>query len=412
MEQMLKKRLFYKKISFLLLWFLLMPACYLNLTGVGSDHLTLLGSEAPADSDFFYVDLDIDAYESNDEKPPKYEMNTTERYGDAKSRDSRSNCEIEHIPYEEGEERDFSQTILCILDVGEFEFAVKNFHIVYNFPEEMCEYTSVALPWHFNYPIHPGPVVETCEDDTSTDEEESGYRCNSDISTCDGTCHPDENDLCPGGDGEPPCCYGGEKEDGTKWLPHPECFGGPGTISPQFPAFNGDEINVHTEYITDLKKDNLDGLRRTLSLSHLLSFNNTQNTTAPHANYLSTLAVPPEDLKETTNNDLPVFLQQSVYPYVPNPYFVFTCLDSGRETPHQIFLMIREWNTWEELRKFIESGGRNEGEGPDVEGLEGPDCDYEERPVAAPCNDEYDLDDYADYPRVDYGLWEGDNAEE
>ena len=154
-----------------------MPACYFNLTGVNSSYigLTSMGSQAPADSEFFYIDLDVDTYESNDEKAPEYEMSTTENYGDALSRDSRSNCEIEYIPHEEGEERPFSETILCILDVAEFEFSVKNFHIVYNFPDGMCEYTTVALPWHFNYPISQGPVVEACEDNPDTeDEEESG----------------------------------------------------------------------------------------------------------------------------------------------------------------------------------------------------------------------------------------------
>ena len=235
------------------------------------------------------------------------------------------------------------------------------------------------------------------------------YRCSGNLDTCDNTCYEDENDLCPGDDGEPPCCVGGEKEDGTEWEPHPECFGGPGTISPQFPAFQGNESVVHAQYVTALPEG---GLRQTISLDHLTSFNGAKDkTTAPHANYLRKLDVLPEDLEKLNRNDLPVFLQRSVYEYPPRLFFKFSCLDGADEVIHQILLMIREWNTWEELKTFIESAGGNERSDPDVEGREGPDCAYEERPTVGEqslCNDESDLDDYSDYPKVEYGRWEGD----
>lgn len=389
-----------------------MPACFLNLTGVHPNHgLTLMGSQAPADSEFFYVDLDIDAYESNDEDYPEYEIGTTKNYGDAFSRDSVSNCEIEYIPQEEGEERNSTETIICILDVAEFEFAVKDFHIVYNFPSGMCEYTAIGLPWHFNYPIHPGPVVEKCSFETKGDSDErlcdisrSNESCPAESASIPAFCKEKEDDLCPRESGEEPlCCAGGkstqENEDGNyAWLPDRDCFGGPGTIAPQFPVFQ----NIYIETLPE------SGLRKTISLDYFLSFNNEDNSTASYANYLKALDAPPEDLP-LRENELPVFLQNSpYYDYSPREFFIFQCLDGAREVVHEILLMIREWNTMEELEAFVESKGKNERLDPDVEGREGRDCDHEERGITGggACNDEYDLEDYSDYPRIEY---QGDN---
>ena len=373
-------------------------------TGESFIGLTSMGSYyPPADLDFFYVDLDVEAYESNYEIAPLYVINTTEHYGASMSRDSLSNCEIEYFPYEEGKERHPTESLICILDVEESEFQYKDFHISYNVPEGMCKYTSVALPWHFNYPIHKGPVVELCKDDPNTKAEETGYRCsNQDISTCNGTCYKNENALCPGGTGGPSCCVGGKKGDGTNWEPHPECFGGPGTISPQFPIFQGN-------HITALPKG---GSRQTISLSNSLSFNNKQRTTAPYVNYLKKLDVVPEDLKTLSRNELPVFLQHSIYEHSPRLFFEFSCLDNSLEVLHQILLMVREWNTFEEFKAFYDSGGSDENRTPDMEGQEGTrSCAYEETRIVDDdkyhkCNDQKDLADYDSFPKVSYGRWE------
>ena len=390
---MLKKRLFF------LFPFLFVSACYVNLTGVDSiwHSFSSVGSDyAPSDSEYFYVDLDASAYESNSEKVPLYDINTTEEYGDAALRDSPSNCEIEHIPVEGGRERRSTDTMVCILDIPEWEYIVKDLHLIYNFPEGMCEYTSVALPWHFNYPIFRGPVVRACEDNPNTeDEEESGYRCNtSGIPTCDGTCYEQEEDLCPGGDGDPICCYGGEKEaTGESWRPERECFGGPGLIASRFSDGNSFLLH-HIQHSPD------QGFRQTLTLKNLLSFTYRIPTSAPHANYLRGMDQSTDNLGSLSRNNLPAFLQRSAsgFPYAPRLFFDFSCYDEAGERLHQIFLMIREWNTVEEFESFYFASGNPDDGDPDVEGLEGRECEYEDRislsdDYASQCNDLLDLDD-------------------
>ena len=121
---------------------------------------------APSDADLFYVDIDVESYETGNNLAPYYEISTTEEFGDSVLRESPSNCEIEHFPPEDGEEGpvgDSSQTKICIIDVPEYDFLVNDLHIVYNFPPGMCVYASHALPWHFNHETAIGPIVTECE---------------------------------------------------------------------------------------------------------------------------------------------------------------------------------------------------------------------------------------------------------
>lgn len=390
---MLKKRFFF------LFPLLFTSACYVNLTGVDSiwHGFPSVGSDsAPSDSESFYVDLDPEAYKKDGEHMPSYDINTTTEYGDSAFRESPSNCEIKHTPIGEGGGRHSTDTMVCILGIPEWGFILKDLHLVYNFPAGMCEYTSVALPWHFNYPLSPGPVVEACQDDPGTENVvESGYRCNnSEISTCDGTCYEKEEDLCPGGDGGPICCHGGErKTTGERWMPERECFGGPGLIASKFSEGNG--------FLFRHVQPSSQGIKQTLSFKSLSSFTNLTPTSAPYANYLKVLDQPLDNLKDFNRNSLPVFLQQSAYfPYAPRLFFEFVCYDEAVEPLHKTLLQIEEWNTPVEIASFVLTSGNPDDANPDVEGIEKKECENEtgiagifflsEEHV---CNDLLDLDD-------------------
>ena len=392
-----------------------------------TSHLRSVGDDfAPSDSNYFYVDLDVDRYKSNNEIVPYYEISTTEKYGDAEERDSPSNCEIVYTPPEDEEDitkTASDKTLICILDVPEFEFVVKDFHIVYNFPAGMCEYIETALPWHFNHPILPGPEVEECElpggsgtgDDTSSDASGgTGYR-NSEC-TGDNCCITEEEDLCPNPGGDPKCCHGGRKTDGSEWEASQECFGGPALIA------SGGGHSPDEFHRAIVSESNEDGLRETITLSNLIAINGAQSiassdgatasgyttVSVPFANYLKALDKSPKSLKGVSRSDLPPFLQVSSYDYVPQLFFSFSCLDSTREVLHKILLMIREWNTFEEFQIFYEDGGNDKAD-PDVEGEEGDECEYDDRATLdeefEQCNDLLDLDDVDDCDSDRYPGW-------
>ena len=382
-----------------------LPACFFNPGGVNTQfNLPSVGSTvAPSDSELFYVDVNVKAYENANLSIPYYEISTTEEYGDSISRDSPSNCEIEYTPVDEDEAvepANTSETKICIIDVPEWEFIVKPFHITYNFPAGMCEYTSVALPWHFNHPILPGPFVAECDlPGSSGDEGGTGYRDTLGSSRC----VEDENYLCPG---DVKCCYGGAKKDGSKWEPEEECFGGPGPLVYSYPNFK-------KRYITPMPEK---GLRDSISLKSLISINgaeslNGSSTSIPFANYLEALDVTVDELETVRRADLPAFLQAGAYPSIPRLFFEFTCFDPAGETPHQLLVMIREWNTFEEFLTFYNSGGEEESD-PDVEGEEGDECKYESRNflsggLSSQCNDMLDFDDCATISQRsgNYGAW-------
>lgn len=418
MRQMLKKPLF-PDILFLSCFLFLFPSCQLNLKGAGggSFNLPSVGSDySPSDSEYFYVDLDVDTYESGDHIVPAYEISTTEEYGDSDSRDSPSNCEIEYISVDEGEDKDATETKICILDIPEWEFIVKDFHLVYNFPEGMCEYTRVGLPWHFNHEVLPGPVVQECERQTGTNDEgdpetETGF-CNrisgsavecSDDPTDLNSCVEEEENVCPG---DPKCCYGGETIDGEEWEPELECFGGPALV------VNGWDLPPEAFHRTIVSALPEGGLKNTISLSNLTSVNGAESfgfrasgggasgfasTSFPYANYIEELDSSIEDLQSVSRDELLPFLQASAsgFPYIPRLFFEFSCLDSAGEVLHEILFMIREWNTLEEFNEFYDSGGDDSD--PDVEGSEGEDCEYEDRATLDgefnQCNDLLDFDD-------------------
>ncbi len=384
-----------------------------HLPSIGSDYL-------PSDSELMYVDLDVQQYESENLVVPYYEISTNERYGDSISRDSPSNCEIEYIEPDEdsASSGDWTEVLFCVLDVPEWLFVVTEFHLVYNFPEGMCKDAVVALPWHFNYPIQPGPVVRECTKPSSNQEGsenqgESGY-CDNSVSSGYGSCAgcnvSDEENLCGvgGNTGIPKCCFGGRKTDGSIWEPDPECFGGPAFVTSNF----SDVDQATRRVITPLPEG---GFRQTISFRNLVEVNGNQSigrfveggsnvtgyasSSAPYANYLKALDKELDDLRSVNRDDLPHFLQPGNYKAIPRLFFEFDCLDEAGELVHGIRLMIREWNTMEEFSQFYADGG-NDTSDPDVEGEEGDECEYEDRSILEDeflqCNDLLDLDDVAD----------------
>ena len=382
------------------------PSCVVNLDGQDIP-LTLPsigGGPSSSNSEYFYVDLNTAAY--NDESRPLYEISTTEEFDNSEDRDSRSNCEIEYIPVDDDEDPESSATLVCIMDIPEWEFITNNLNMVVNIPGGMCKDVSISLPWHFNYPIQEGPFSEEC-DLESGDESIKRY-CNvgrgGGCSSPDIICEEDEENLCIsyGDEGGTKCCstlrgVTGTKNDGSAWEPDPNCFGGPATIA------NGYEFPAGQ--ITSLPED---GLRQSIVLPNLTSINGAvgasppnefppiyQTTSFPFANYLENLDVPADEIEDISEGNLPPFLQRSpYYRYAPRAFFEFKCLGRAGETLHEILLMIREWNTMEEFLNFYEAGGDDESD-PDVDGEEGDDCPYEERQTGGygKCNDLLDLED-------------------
>ena len=387
------------------------PSCVVNLDGQDIP-LTLPsigGGPSSSNSEYFYVDLNTAAY--NDESRPLYEISTTEEFNNSEDRDSRSNCEIEYIPVDDDEDPESSATLVCIMDIPEWEFITNNLNMVVNIPGGMCKDVSISLPWHFNFPIQPGPYSRECDFENGEESIKRycnvGINANNELNNCPPatpyppsgvTCREEEENLCTSllDEGGTRCCARGGKTDGSRWEPDANCFGGPATIA------NGYEFPAGQ--ITSLPED---GLRQSIVLPNLTSINGAvgasppnefppiyQTTSFPFANYLEILDVPGDEIEDISEGNLPDFLQRTHYQYAPRAFFEFKCLGRAGETLHEILLMIREWNTMEEFLNFYEAGGDDESD-PNVEGNEGDDCPYEERQTGGygKCNDLLDLED-------------------
>ena len=371
-----------------------------NLPSVGDDF-------APSDSEYFYIDLDQELYESSQQIIPYYDINTTEEYGDSQNRESPSNCEIffEENADEDDITQPYSETLICILDILEFDIVAKDIHITFNFPEGMCSYVETGLPWHFNHAIREGPEVEEdpCGDDATAGCETQYFDRNNPSNT-----ESTEEDLCPG---DPKCCSGGRRVNGEEWEPELECFGGPALIAQGESVPDDREENFYKPVIQEPPEG---GIKQSFTLPRLISINGTSAHSLTHSNYLRALDSSFEDLQSLSRNTLPIFLRNSIYPESPRLFFEFDCIDSAGEILHSIKLLLREWNTFEEFIDFYGSGGNDQAD-PDVTGLEGVDCDYEERTILSgegggECNDSFDFDDFSSYPQVEYSEAE-DEAE-
>ena len=419
-----------KLILFALSLFFL-PACF-NFGGglsVRYNYPSVGEGSAPSDSAYLYIDLDTNQYKADGDLVPYYEISTTTEFGDAEQRNSLSNCEIYYnSPDEEddiGEKSASEDNLICILDLMEYDFMVNEIHMIYNFPEGMCDYIRWSLPWHFNHEILPGPVVVQKTTEVPADplpqicsQNPNDDSCTVEKTTlCDTSVTPEncqdtsdnfsEEDFCPASDGsdENPvrCCSGGSKVDGTEWEPDLGCFGGPSLIA----EVEGANKEFHEAVLEELPEG---GLKRRVTLPDLISINGAEQkgnaetgftaVSSPFANYLKALDKSSEKLTQVKRSVLPDFLKASdYYNHWPEPFFEFECLDRAGEILHKILLMIREWNTYEEFIDFYNQGG-NDSADPDVEGEEGDECKYEDRKVldgeVEACNDLLDLDDIVD----------------
>ena len=138
------------KLFFLAFCLSSLASCYFGGGGYNTSNLSLFQSlpsvgefASPSDSEYFYIDLDVERYRTAQDITPYYEISTTEAFGDAEERDSPSNCEIPLIlpedPENDKEKIPSEEPLICILDVLEFDLMVKDLHIVYNFPHGMCD---------------------------------------------------------------------------------------------------------------------------------------------------------------------------------------------------------------------------------------------------------------------------------
>lgn len=382
-----------------------------NLPSVGD-------STKPSSSTYFY--FDVDRFKYDNRVTPYYEISTTEEFGDSAQRNSVSNCEIPFVPIGNGNLSisESTENLICILDLLEGDLVIKDLHLVFNFPEGMCSYVRTRLPWHFNHEILPGPIVQevTCGEGASEGCETTYRNTQSELPAGWGAPTSgvtEQDDLCPSvGADSVKCCSGGRKssegeQEGDRWEPDEACFGGPALVTTGDIAVEGNDD--YSFVVARLMEVPEGGLKTEFTIPSLLeNHNNSFKFSTSMANYHSDLDLPPEDLNQLRRNSLPVFLQNSDnFPYSPQLFFEFECLDQGSESLHKILVLIREWNTLEEFWNFYQDGG-NDDTDPDITGFEGTDCDYEEDRSTlwgeeGLCNDSKDLDDITrGYPKAEY----------
>ena len=357
----------------------------------------------PPNENFMYLDLNEDFYDSLGVEPPLYEINTTEEYGDSERRNSASNCEILH-----DEEEPAAPELICILDYMEQEFLLYDLSFSLNIPKEMCTNLITTPAWHYDRPMGYGPptiVHSKVPPEPVEGVEQKDRYCVAETSDCVEN-SGDIANLCPyvytRKEEQINCCLGtyviiGEtKEKSVSWEGSAQnCLGGPGRTS--WSLYDDDGFPLHlAEYVLE------DGLRRTFNIQNLIEAALGGGHSTPIANYMEIFDKPLEDQEDSIT--FPDFLDPKNGLYRGSPFFTFACLDSAGEILHRINLMIREWNTAEEFLAHYESGGSDESADPDVEGIEGDDCDYEDRSLFggdtnfSGCNDYLDLDDIVDSP--------------
>ena len=105
----------------------------------------------------------------------------------------------------------------------------------------------------------------------------------------------------------------------------------------------------------------------------------------------------PRFYRTPTQSQLPADHLISI-PLEGHPYLTLSCMNHAYERKHRIHLVIREWNTQQEFKRFVESKG-SRGDS-DIAGLEGSFCEYYEADEEnilqrdTNCNDFYDADDW------------------
>ena len=420
-------------------------SCILNLDDY-SDFTTLasLGETSPPDSNWLYIDLD-ESYYKPKKIELKYEISTTEEFGDTRSDRKRSsgerslsNCEVRYLPNVHPADS-ASKDLYCILDIMEHDFYLKDLVIKYNIPKGMCHTVITKTPWHYNQKVGKGPeVIYECEVIVSANPEEDGgcdeqkekrYFLNGCPTPPSGDCQEHtskgsekQENFCSEFDRTEQdlgnCCFGEYqviKEDSTaenkKWQSNlKDCIGGPGRTS--WSAYD-DQYGLPIDLIqeADSTLNPLDGYNISYTIKNTHAATGGQAySSAPMANYIQSLDADADEVPGQVNRllskvgsvvGLPEGAPNSPL-FKPNFFFTVECKDAAGETPHTLHLMIREWNTKEEFEQYFEAGG-DSGYNPDISGEEGKRCDYDNERLSTKynsedCNDFLDLDDYLDLP--------------
>ena len=423
---------------------------------VGLAKLPSVSSDSDPDSDeLFYMDLDK-SYYSRKSLEILYAISATDDPDSISGpEDDDSKCSIVYDP----DDNESTETKICVLDVMEYDLLIDSqdnvLKIAYNLPEGMCNKKITSVPWHFNRQVGLGPTsIYECtppepaegEDDAASEAPELptlycastadfndslvrsggrsavGYSCGGSTNVHLGSCFEEKEQLCQHSyvkDGEQQyCCSGayvldGETFDWSENLKH--CLGGPGRTSWEPESKYGFPVPL----IQSVKDR---GDRGTFDTKLVLSVTSDTSRSTQVANYLEFLNEEPRRLKRRSMSRLPSFLKAQTdtitnsdgvdvnIPSTPQPelFFSVDCVDEAGEVIHALKLMVREWNTHEEFIDFFDG---NDNADPDVTGVEGEDCDYEDRTLfsddtSGVCNDMLDFDDIDDsalsYPHANY----------
>ena len=289
-------------------------------------------------------------------------------------------------------EESATEDLYCMMEVAEGDLWHHEIELEYNVPEGMCAYLGFLPHWHYNQPVGAGPAtVYKCSRSVWDAERQEVVQVDG-YQSPDSSCFEKKEDVCPYGSGieglSENCCYGKYRIEGEsdtqEWDGVKNCIGGL-VRAGDWEAF---DKNGFPMFETSISKK--DGVNKKYKINPLIdTVTIGQRFTLPTANYFSGM----ED-KEWEEEQEPSFYRfpnKSGY-YADAPFLTWACLDHNREVLHTIRLIIREWNTQEELKRFVESEGSS-GD-PDTGGFEGPDCDYYENNTFAlgECDDLKDAD--------------------
>ena len=139
----------FRTLPFLLFILLFSPHCMLDY---GAAHFERLASQSGGASteDRFSIAFDVSHYRGSGREPIPYELSDEDEIG-------LTDCGFD-------KDEDPAEDKYCILDLNEMDLLAvddgdNDIPLIYNVPEEMCEYTSWYIPWHWNQPTGQGPPV-------------------------------------------------------------------------------------------------------------------------------------------------------------------------------------------------------------------------------------------------------------
>lgn len=273
--------------------------------------------------------------------------------------------------------------LFCIAEVNELDLYFNNFQLQYHVPSNMCTYFRIKPYWFYAFEPGNGPtsasheVLETGAIRDVTNTSAGTPVCQYDYTTSGG----------------PNCCFGtythlittysstGFTQNSTV-----KTWTGKAGNCATGPALNLSGFS--TEASTGLPLDNIydvqsSGLNDSLSITAPINaiFNgNKMNQNLFTANFYN-----PSD----HTGGLPITMQEqpgitsTLSKFIPQDTYEFQCLDAAEDLKQRIRLMIREWNTVDQL-------ATGEGADPDVTG-------FEPGFASQPYNDRGDWKDFTDF---------------